>query len=83
MKTLTLKQIPDSLLKRLRAQAKRERRSLNQEALRLLDEGLSAPRVNFADAYAEWRRLSSPIDSGLSKALRGLRQKGAGRRVRL
>lgn len=42
MPSLTLKDVPEELLARLRSAAARERRSLNQEALVLLEGGLGA-----------------------------------------
>jgi plasmid stability protein len=41
MITLTLKNIPDHLHQRLKAQAKRHKRSLNQEAILCLEQTLS------------------------------------------
>lgn len=83
MATLTLKQVPDELLEQLRSRAQAERRSINQQALRLLEQGLAVPRKSFTQAIHEWRERNSPIDPGVAKALRGLRQKDKGRRVRL
>jgi plasmid stability protein len=40
--SITLKDVPEELLARLRAAAARERRSLNQEALVLIEGGLGA-----------------------------------------
>lgn len=40
MPSLTLKGIPETLLERLRNRAKTERRSLNQQAIRMLEEAL-------------------------------------------
>lgn len=42
MSSITLKDVPEDLLIRLRAAAARERRSLNQEALVLIEGGLAA-----------------------------------------
>lgn len=42
MPSITLKDVPEELLIRLRAAAARERRSLNQEALVLIEGGLAA-----------------------------------------
>ena len=45
MSTLVVKNLPDALHERLRAQAQSNRRSVTQEAIRLLEIGLdSAPR---------------------------------------
>jgi hypothetical protein len=42
MASLTLKDVPEELLNRLRTVAARERRSLNQETLVLIEGGLTA-----------------------------------------
>jgi plasmid stability protein len=42
--TLNIKNLPDSLYKKLQAQAKRERRSVAQEVTRLLAEALGSPK---------------------------------------
>ncbi len=42
MPSITLKDVPEALLVRLRSAAARDRRSLNQEALVLIEEGLAA-----------------------------------------
>lgn len=41
MPTITLKNVPDALLARLRLRAVENRRSLNQEAITLLEQGTS------------------------------------------
>ncbi|MCA2979512.1 MAG: plasmid stability protein [Myxococcaceae bacterium] len=61
MTSITLKDVPKALLSRLRAAAARERRSLNQEALVLLEGGLRARES--AEERAErqveaWRALA-------------------------
>jgi hypothetical protein len=61
MPSLTLKDIPDDLLHRLREAAERERRSLTQQALVLIEGGLA--RIDTVEARAErqleaWSELS-------------------------
>lgn len=46
MASITIKNIPDRLLARLREQAAMEQRSMNKEIIRLLDIGLSAKRAH-------------------------------------
>lgn len=46
MASITIKNIPDRLLARLREQAAMEQRSMNKEIIRLLDIGLSAERAH-------------------------------------
>ena len=60
MPSLTLKGIPDDLMDRLRGQADAERRSLNQEAIRLLERALDDPRPSFADAHQAFVRTHGP-----------------------
>lgn len=44
MATLNIKNLPDSLYRKLQARAKRERRSVAQEVTRLLSEALESPK---------------------------------------
>ena len=65
MVSITVKDIPDQLLARLRARAAMEKRSMNKEIIRLLDMSLSAARAHpmdyrrtLAAAQAQaWSRL--------------------------
>ncbi len=64
MPSLTIKNIPDPLLERLRFRASRDRRSINQEVLYLLERALMAPDdtyPTYAEAQAQartWSRLA-------------------------
>lgn len=44
MATLNVKNLPDSLYRRLQARAKRQRRSVAQEVTQILSDALVAPR---------------------------------------
>ena len=44
MAILNIKDLPDGLYKKLKARAKRERRSVTQEVTHLLSEALEAPK---------------------------------------
>ncbi len=44
MATLNIKNLPDSLYKKLQSRARRDRRSVAQEVTHLLSEALEAPR---------------------------------------
>ena len=65
MASLTIKNIPERLLARLREQAAAENRSMNREIIRLLDASLSVDRSlrlefrrTLADVQADaWSRL--------------------------
>lgn len=46
MATLNVKGLPDSLYKRLKARAKRDRRSVAQEVVCLLAEALETPKAS-------------------------------------
>ncbi len=61
MSSLTLKDVPDALLNRLRALAAAERRSLNQQAIVLLEGSLDAQEgasVRAERQIAAWRELA-------------------------
>ena len=66
MASITIKNIPDRLLARLREQAAMEQRSMNKEIIRLLDIGASAERAHPIEhrrrravtQAAAWSRLS-------------------------
>lgn len=61
MSSITLKDVPEELLVRLRAAAARDRRSLNQEALVLIDSGLTARETAEERAHRQveaWRALA-------------------------
>jgi hypothetical protein len=57
MATLTLKNVPEPLVERLKEQARQNRRSLNQEALRRLEASLVAKARGGEETVAELRRL--------------------------
>jgi plasmid stability protein len=73
MASLTLKNIPDSLLDRLRARAVADRRSVSQEMIHLLERSLDAvpaadrdaPTAARAQAEA-WTRLAGRWESDQS-----------------
>ena len=55
--TVTLKNVPEDLLKILKREAKQNRRSLNQEALARLEASLARPKRNGGDTVKALRRL--------------------------
>jgi plasmid stability protein len=57
MATVTLKNVPEELVRTLKGEAKRNRRSLNQEALARLESSLGAPRRSGSDTVKALRRL--------------------------
>ncbi len=53
MATLTLKNLPDDLHRRLKARAERNHRSLNREAIRLLEQAVALdPEPSADEAWA-------------------------------
>ena len=75
MASLTLKNVPDELLRALRKAAKKDRRSLTQEILHLLEAavrgraGQSGPPPRDVDArIAAWRKLAGKWQSELDPA---------------
>ena len=57
MATVTLKNVPEELVRRLKQEAKQNRRSLNQEALARLESSLTAHRLSGGDTVKALRRL--------------------------
>ncbi len=73
MSSLTLKDLPDDLLERLRERARQERRSLNREAILLLERALApdagAVPASIAEAERDaqlvaWERLGGRWPGG-------------------
>ena len=57
MATVTLKNVPEDLVRMLKEEAKQNRRSLNQEALARLEGSLAAPRRSGGATVTALRRL--------------------------
>jgi plasmid stability protein len=57
MATVTLKNVPEDLVRMLKEEAKQNRRSLNQEALARLEASLAAPRRSGGATVTALRRL--------------------------
>ncbi|HEY8708894.1 MAG TPA: Arc family DNA-binding protein [Burkholderiaceae bacterium] len=52
MSTLVVKNLPDQLHERLKAQAQQHHRSITKEAIALIEQGLLAPRATASGAEA-------------------------------
>ena len=65
MATVTLKNVPEELVRRLKEEARQNRRSLNQEALVRLEASLGARRLRGGDTVKALRRLHKRL-AGLS-----------------
>jgi plasmid stability protein len=58
MATLNVKNLPDSLYRKLQARAKRQRRSVAQEVTQILSEALEAPKQCQYWNFAVWARTT-------------------------
>ena len=77
MPSLTIKDIPEDLLERLRQRAAADKRSMNKEILHLLDTALSREPVDYNSASISrridaqvhaWRQLAGRWESDLGTA---------------
>jgi plasmid stability protein len=79
MASLTLKNLPDDLLQALRQAAQRDRRSLTQEIIHLLEVALREGKPSVersADAEAQlaaWRKLAGKWESDVKDAVEAKR----------
>ena len=93
MASLTLKNLPDELLSALREAAKKDRRSLTQEIIHLLDRALrgrgertAPPRPDIDAQVAAWRKLAGRWESDAdhaTEAERVMEKRTPGREVDL
>jgi plasmid stability protein len=63
MATLTLKNVPETLVGQLKAEAKQNRRSLNQEALSRLENSIALRKRSAEETVAALRRLHKRLGS--------------------
>jgi len=72
MASLTLKKIPEDVMERLRSVAEKERRSLNQQAIRLLETALEHTRPSFTEAHEAFvcKNGPPPFDDDFFEGLR-------------
>lgn len=61
MPTLTIKRVPEELHERLKAQAERHRRSMNNEVITILERALSSSRPSADEAIARAEALNDRI----------------------
>ena len=91
MASLTLKNLPDDLLRGLREAAEADRRSLTQEIIHLLDRALrgrvEGHRPDSINAQvAAWRKLAGKWESDVDRATEATRlmdRRTSGRRIKL
>lgn len=82
MPSLTLKKIPARVMERLRSLADQERRSLNQQAILLLERALDEQRPSFTEAHEAFLRKHGPSpfdDASFDAVFEGLRSQEMGR----
>lgn len=64
MAVLNIKSVPDKLYRKLQARAKRQRRSVAQEVIQILDQALTEPpRLSILDLQGLGREIWQGIDS--------------------
>lgn len=84
MATLTLKQVPESLLNELREVAERERRSVNQQAIYLLEEAVKLRKTSFSERLSEfYQKVGSDREELEEDAFENVRSHDPGRDVEL
>ena len=68
--TLSIKKVPDKLVKRLRRKAAIHKRSLQGELLAILEEAASPGRLTVDELWQEARRLGPPTLGDSTKMIR-------------
>ena len=72
--SLSIKNVPDHVVERLRARAARNRRSLQGELLDLIERAADeVPTVSARDVYARIRKLHLPAGESSADIIRELR----------
>jgi len=61
MPNLTLKRVPDEIHERLKERAERHRRSMNSEAIRILERALKPTRMSAEEAIDRAEKLNDRI----------------------
>ncbi|MGH9323075.1 MAG: FitA-like ribbon-helix-helix domain-containing protein [Vicinamibacteria bacterium] len=74
MATLNIKNVPEKLYSRLKARARRERRSISQEVLRILEE---VTRPSETVSILELRGLGKGIWKGIDPAVHVDEERGS------
>ncbi len=65
MAVLNIKSVPDSLYRKLQSRAKRERRSVAQEVIQILDQALSeAAPLSILDLQGLGKEVWAGVDAG-------------------
>jgi len=76
MPTLTIKGVPPELHEKLKARAKRHRRSMNNELLTILERTLTPARKSAEEAIAEAEALNDRIGKTFPDIVNEAKRKG-------
>ena len=72
--SLSIKNVPDRVVQRLRARAERNRRSLQGELLDLIERAVDdVPAISARDVYDRIRKLNLPAGESSTDIIRQLR----------
>ena len=72
--SLSIKNVPDDVVERLRARAARNRRSLQGELLDLLERAVDeVPTISARDVYERIRKMNLPAGESSADIIRELR----------
>ncbi len=66
MANITIKNIPDEVYEKLKERAKRNRRSINNEVIYLIESQFRANQVNVEEVLYKARKLRSKMKGSLS-----------------
>ena len=76
MSTLTLKSVPEELHERLKKRAERHRRSMNSEAIMILERALKPSRMSAGEAIAWAEELNDRIGKTYPDIVSEAKRKG-------
>jgi plasmid stability protein len=72
--SLSIKNVPDGVVERLRARAARNRRSLQGELLDLIERAADElPTISAREVYDRIRKLNLPAGESSAEIIRGMR----------
>jgi len=76
MPNLTLKRVPDEIHEKLKERAERHRRSMNSEAIRILERALTPSRMSAEEAIARAEELNDRIGKTFPDIVNDAKRKG-------
>ena len=68
--TLSIKKVPEKVVKRLKRRAAMHKRSLQGELMAVLEEATSPTRLTVEELWQEARRLGPPVPGNSTKMIR-------------